>query len=64
MYKLFFSEWFWEEWKNDIKIFSIIKKMKKLYCVIYGKYRKLLLFTISSKCNNKDEKLFKEKDIN
>ena len=26
--------------KNNVKIFSIIKKMKKLYCVICRKYRK------------------------
>ena len=47
--------------------------MKKLYCVIYGKYRKfkkpkisyllekiLVLSIICSKCKNEDEKLFKE----
>ena len=47
--------------------------MKKLYCVIFGKYRKfekskisyllektLVLSIISSKCKNEDEKLFKE----
>ena len=47
--------------------------MKKLYCVICGKYRKfvklkisyliektLVLSIIWSKCKNEDEKLFKE----
>ena len=51
------------------------KKMKKLYCVASGKYRKsekpklsyllekTLVFSIfCSKCKNKDEKIFKEKD--
>ena len=41
--------------------------MKKLYCVIRGKYRKfknpkisLVLYIICSKCRNEDEKIFKE----
>ena len=47
--------------------------MKKLHCVIFGKYRKFekskisyllektwVLSIISSKCKNEDEKLFKE----
>ena len=47
--------------------------MKKVYCVICGKFRKfekpkisyllektLVLSIISSKCKNEDEKLFKE----
>ena len=47
--------------------------MKKVYCVIFGKYKKfknpkisyilqktLVLFIIYSKCNNKDGKIFKE----
>ena len=51
------------------------KKMKKLYCIICGKYRKfekpkipyllkkiLLLSIICSKCKNEDEKIFKEED--
>ena len=50
--------------------------MKKLYCIICGKYRKfikpktsyiyektLALSIICSKCKNKDEKLFKEESI-
>ena len=50
--------------------------MKKLYCVICGKYRKfenpkisyilektLVLSIISSKCKNKDRKIFKEESI-
>ena len=50
-------------------MFSITKKMKQLYCVIYGKYRKfekpklsyilgktLVLSVICSKCKNEDEK--------
>ena len=49
--------------------------MKKLYCVICGKYRKfkkpkisyflekmLVLSIICSKCKNKDEKKFKEEE--
>ena len=49
--------------------------MKKLYCVICGKYRKfekpkisyllektLVLSIICSKCKNEDEKLSKEKE--
>ena len=50
--------------------------MKKLYCIICGKYRKfekpkisyllektLVLSIICSKCKNEDEKLFKEESI-
>ena len=60
--------------KNNTKIFSITEKMKKLYYVICGKYRKfdnpkiyfliktLVLSIICSKCNNEDEKLFKEEE--
>ena len=49
--------------------------MKKLYCVVCGKYRKfekptishllektLVLFIICSKCKNEDEKIFKEEE--
>ena len=49
--------------------------MKKLYCVICGKYRKfeqpkishllektLVLFIICSKCKNEDKKLFKQEE--
>ena len=49
--------------------------MKKLYCAICGKYRKLekpkisyllekilVLSIICSKCKNEDEKIFKEED--
>ena len=49
--------------------------MKKLYCVICGKYKKfekpkisyllertLVLTIICSKCKNEDEKVFKEED--
>ena len=49
--------------------------MKKLYCVICGKYRKfekpkisyilektLILSIICSKCKNEDEKIFKEEE--
>ena len=49
--------------------------MKKLYCVICGKYRKfekpkilyllektLVFSIICSKCKNEDEKIFKEED--
>ena len=57
------------------KIFSITKKMKILYCVNCGKYRKfeklqmsyllektLVLSIICSKCKNEDEKIFKEEE--
>ena len=44
--------------------------MTKLYCIIWGKYRKnnirkktLVLSIISSKCKNEDEKLFKEEEL-
>ena len=56
-------------------MFSITKKVEKIYCVIYSKYRKiekpklsyllektLVLSVISSKCKNEDEKIFKEED--
>ena len=49
--------------------------MKKLYCVVWGKYRKfekpkisyileksLVLSIICGKCKNEDEKWFKEED--
>ena len=49
--------------------------MRKTYCVICGMYRKfeklkisylsektLVLFIICSKCENEDEKIFKEED--
>ena len=34
------KHWLWEEWQNNIKIFSITKKEEKLFCVICGRYRK------------------------
>ena len=50
--------------------------MKKLYCVICGKYRKfekpkisyllektLVLSIVCSKCKNEDEKIFKEEEV-
>ena len=53
----------------------VTKKMKKLYCVICGKYRKfgkpklsyflektLVLLIICSKCKIEDDKLFKEEE--
>ena len=58
-------------------MFSITKniKIKKIYCFISGKYRKyrnlktcyifdkkLVLYIICSKCDNEDEKLFKEEE--
>ena len=61
---LFSSKWLWKEWQNNTKISSITTKMKKLCCIICGKYRKLekpiisyllektlvlLLFTVSTK---------------
>ena len=57
----------WEEWWNNTEIFSITKKGEKIYCPISGKYIKLenlektlVLSIICSKCNNDDEKIFKE----
>ena len=59
--------------KNNTKIFLVTKKMKKLYCIICGKYGKvekpkmsyflektLILSIICSKCKIEDEKIFKE----
>ena len=56
-------------------MFSELKKVEKLYCVICGDYRKfkntkiscilektLALSFISSKCKNEDEKIFNEKE--
>ena len=47
-------------------MFSITKKMKKIYCVIYGKYRKfekaLVFYIICSVCKNENVKLFKEEE--
>ena len=50
--------------------------MKKIYCIICGKYRKfekpkisyllektLALSIICSKCKNKDEKIFKKEEV-
>ena len=60
---------------KNTKIFSVTKKvkMKKLYCVICGKYREfknpkisyifdntLVVSITYSKCKNEDEKAFKE----
>ena len=62
-----------KESSNNTKIFSVTKRMKKLYCIIGGKFKKfeepkisyfsgrtLVLSIICRKCRNKDEKLFKE----
>ena len=70
--QILFSPNYEKNEKNNTKIFSINKKMKKLYCVICGKYRKfekpkvsyrlektLVLSIICVKCKNEDEKLFK-----
>ena len=43
----FFSRWLWKELQNNIKIFSIIKKMEKLSCVTCSKYRKFWKHEIS-----------------
>ena len=53
----------------------MVKKMKKLYCVICSKYRKfknpkisyilektLVISIICSKCKNEDEKIFQEEE--
>ena len=49
------------------KIFSIIKKMKKLYCIICGKYRKFekpfrffLLVAVSARVKMKKKKKIEE----
>ena len=55
---------------NNTKIFSTIKRMKRFYCVICSKYRKLekpktsyllektlVLSIICSNCKNEDEKI-------
>ena len=60
---------------DSTEIFSITKKMKKLYCVVCGRYRKsekpkisyllektLALYIICSKCKNEDKKLFQEEE--
>ena len=59
---------------KNAKIFSITKKLKKLYCIICGKYRKFekpkisqllektVLSIVCSKCKNEDAKLFKEEE--
>ena len=70
--QILFSPNYEKNEKNNTKIFSINKKMKKLYCIICGKYRKfekpkvsyllektLVLSIICGKCKNEDEKLFK-----
>ena len=69
-YTNLFSPNEFEKNKNNTKIFSITKKikMKKIYCVICGKYREfekpkisyifektLVLSIICSKCENEDE---------
>ena len=59
-----------------LKYFQQSKKMKKLYCVISNKYKKLekpktsylfektlVLSIICSKCKTEDEKIFKEESI-
>ena len=60
---------------KNTKIFSITKKVKKLYCVICGKYRIfekrkilyllkkiLVLSIICCKCENENEKIFTEEE--
>ena len=61
--------------KNS-KIFPITKNMKKLFCIICGKYRqfekskisyfleKTVLSIICKKCKDKDEKILKEEESN
>ena len=53
---------------NNTKIFSINSKKcnnEKNYCIVCGKYKKnlkkiLVLSIVCSKCNSKDENIFKE----
>ena len=62
-----------KENKKILKYFQQLKRWKKIYCVICGKYRKfqkseisfifvktLVLSIIRSKCKNEDENIFKE----
>ena len=59
------------EWWNKTKMFSKIKKIQKLYCVICGKYRtfekplrkNISFFIIFRRCKNEDAKLFKEEEL-
>ena len=57
-------------------MFSTTKKIKNLYCIICGKYKKfekpkilcllektLVLSIIYFKCKNEDEKLFEEEEL-
>ena len=77
LYKFIFSYWLWKEWQNNTKVFSITQKMKKLYCIISGTYRKfekpkmsyllektLVLSVIHSKCKNEGEKNILERRFN
>ena len=63
--------------KRMIKIISVAEKMKKLYCVTCGKYRKiekpkilyllektLVLSIICNKSKKEDEKLEMKQEIN
>ena len=59
------------EWWNKTKMFSKIKKIQQLYCVICGKYRtfekplrkNISFFIIFRRCKNEDAKLFKEEEL-
>ena len=69
----------WKEWWNNTEIFSIDSqtvKMKKICCVVCGKYKKFkspklshvfgkkLVFSIvCSRCGSKDEEIFKEESV-
>ena len=66
--------WFYVK-KFNTKVFSVTKKIKKLYWVISDKYikfekpkisylseKRLVFSIICSKCKNKDEKIFKEEE--
>ena len=72
---LFFPNDYEKNDKNNAKIFSITKKMKKLNCIICGKCRKfekprisyifekiLVLSIICSKCKTENEKIVKEEE--
>ena len=55
---------------NNTKIFSINSKKcnnEKNYCIVCGKYKKklkkiLVLSIVCSKCDSKDENIFKEQE--
>ena len=67
--KLFSSNDYEKNDKIMLKYFQSLKRWKKLFCIICGKYRaseklktSLVISVNCSKCKNKDDKLFKKKE--